>query len=332
MNMNMQLLENILTAYGPSGHEGRVADTIREALKGHVDEMYTDVMGSLIAVKKGDGTGRRIMTSAHMDHIGLAVVDADKHGFLRVCNVGGIRAAKMVSGHVVFENGVHGVVGADEKVKGDLQVSDLYIDIGAETKEEALSMVSLGDMCVMAPRMTKLGENRIASPAMDDRIACYVQVQAVLELPENIKNDVYAVFSVQEEVGLRGAMTAAYHVNPDMGIAVDVTGVGDVPKVATKVPVALGRGAAIKIMDRSLLCTPGVVAMMETLAEENGIAYQREVLPYGGTDAGAIQKTRTGVAAGAISIPCRFIHSEAETVDKRDVQACIDLLKACLTA
>ena len=330
--MNMQLLENILTAYGPSGHEGRVADVIRAALEGHVDELYTDVMGSLIAVKKGDGTGRRIMVSAHMDHIGLAVGDADKNGFLRVCNVGGIRAGKMVSGHVVFGNGVCGVVGADEKVKGELQVSDLYIDIGAESREEALAMVSLGDMCVMAPRVTKLGENRIASPAMDDRIACFVQAQAVLELAESMKNDVYAVFSVQEEVGLRGATTAAYHVNPDLGIAVDVTGVGDVPRVATKVPVELGKGAAIKIMDRSLICTPSVVEMMERLAVEKGIASQREVLPYGGTDAGAMQRTRGGVASGAISIPCRYIHSEAETVDKRDVQACIELLKACMMA
>ena len=328
--MNMQLLETILTAYGPSGHEGRVADVIRAALEGHVDEMHTDVMGNLIAVKKGDGTGKRIMTSAHMDHIGLAVVDADKHGFLRVCNVGGIRASKMVSGHVIFENGVCGVVGADEKVKGELQVSDLYIDIGAESREEALSMVALGDMCVMAPRLTKLGENRLAGAAMDDRIACYVQAQALLELPETIKNDVIAVFSVQEEVGLRGATTAAYAVRPDLGIAVDVTGVGDVPKVAAKVPVELGKGAAIKIMDRSLICTPGVVHMMEKLARENGIAHQREVLPYGGTDAGAIQKAHGGVAAGAISIPCRYIHSEAETVDKRDVEACVALLKACM--
>ena len=328
--MNMQLLEKILMAYGPSGHEGRVAEVIREALEGHVDEMHTDVMGNLIAVKKGDGTGKRIMTSAHMDHIGLAVVDADENGFLRVCNVGGIRAAKMVSGHVVFENGVHGVVGADEKVKGDLQVSDLYIDIGAASKEEALGMVALGDMCVMAPRVTKLGENRLASAAMDDRIACYVQVQAVLELGADNKNDVIAVFSVQEEVGLRGATTAAYAAAPDMGIAVDVTGVGDVPGVATKVPVALGKGAAIKIMDRSLISTPAVVEMMETLAKENGIAHQREVLPYGGTDAGAIQKSRGGVATGAISIPCRYIHSEAETVDLCDVEACVALLGACL--
>ena len=266
--MNMQLLENILTAYGPSGHEGRVSDVISAALEGHVDSVSTDVMGNLIAVKKGNGEGKRIMLSAHMDHIGLAVIDADKHGFLRVCNVGGIRAAKMVSGHVVFENGVCGVVGADETAEGELQVSDLYIDIGAESKEEALSMVKLGDMCVMKPRVTKLGENRMASPAMDDRIACYIQAQALLELPETIKNDVIAVFSVQEEVGLRGATTAAYAANPDLGIAVDVTGVGDVPKLKTKVAVELSKGAAIKIMDRSLICTPWVVDLMEKLAQE----------------------------------------------------------------
>lgn len=330
--MNMQLLENILTAYGPSGHEGRVANVIAAALEKHVDSLTTDVMGNLIAVKKGTDGGKRIMLSAHMDHIGLAVIDADKNGFLRVCNVGGIRAAKMVSGHVVFENGVCGVVGADEKVEGELQVSDLYIDVGAESKEEALSMVSVGDMCVMKPRMTKLGENRIASPAMDDRIACFVQAQALLELEGDCKNEIVAVFSVQEEVGLRGATTAAYAAEPQLGIAIDVTGVGDVPSLKTKVAVKLGGGAAVKIMDRSLIATPWVVDMMEKLAKEKDIPMQREVLPYGGTDAGAIQKTRGGVPTGAISIPCRYIHSEAETVDIRDVRACIDLVKACIQA
>ena len=327
--MNMQLLQDILTGYGASGHEGRVRGVIEKALAGHVDSMETDVMGNLIAVKKGDGTGKKIMLSAHMDHIGLAVIDADKHGFLRVCNVGGIHASDMVSGHVVFENGVRGGVGVDGKLKGAAKVSDLYIDIGASDRDEALSMVRIGDMCVMQPRVSMLGEHRMASPAMDDRIACFVLTQVMLNL-DACKNDVYAVFSVQEEVGLRGAATAAYSVNPDLGIAIDVTGVGDVPKVDTKIAVALGKGAAIKIMDRSLIATPSVVEMMEEAAKENGIAVQREVLPYGGTDAGAIQKSRCGVATGAVSIPCRYIHSEAETVDLRDVRAAIDLVGACI--
>jgi len=325
----MQLLQDILTGYGASGHEGRVRGVIEKALAGHVDSMETDVMGNLIAVKKGDGTGKKIMLSAHMDHIGLVVIDADKHGFLRVCNVGGIHASDMVSGHVVFENGVRGVVGVDGKLKGAAKVSDLYIDIGASDRDEALSMVRIGDMCVMQPRVSMLGEHRMASPAMDDRIACFVLTQVMLNL-DACKNDVYAVFSVQEEVGLRGAATAAYSVNPDLGIAIDVTGVGDVPKVDTKIAVALGKGAAIKIMDRSLIATPSVVEMMEEAAKENGIAVQREVLPYGGTDAGAIQKSRCGVATGAVSIPCRYIHSEAETVDLRDVRAAIDLVGACI--
>ena len=330
--MNMQLLEQILTAYGPSGHEGRVAEIIRGALEGHVDELRTDVMGNLIAVKRGDGTGRRIMLAAHMDHIGLAVIDADKHGYLRVCSVGGVDAGTMVSGHVAFENGVCGVVFADEKIKGTPKVSDLYVDIGAQSREEALEMVSIGDMCVMKPRVTRLGEHRLASPAMDDRISCYIQAQALLELNEKTRNEIIAVFSVQEEVGVAGASTAVYAAQPDLGIAIDVTGTGDVPEVETKLPVKLGKGAAIKIMDRSLICTPSVVELMERLAAENGIPTQREVLPFGGTDAGPMQKSRGGVATGVISVPCRYIHSEAETVDLRDVQACVDLLKACLKA
>lgn len=327
--MNMQLLQDILTCYGPSGSEGRVADVIARALEGHADSVTTDVMGNLIAVKKGKEGGKKIMFSAHMDHIALAVIDADKNGFLRVCNVGGIYAGEMPYNHVVFGNGVCGVIGADEDVKDGLSVSDLYIDIGAETREEALSMVALGDMCVVMPRVTRLGENRLSAPAMDDRIACYVLLEAMRALSET-DNEIVAVFSVQEEVGLRGATTAAYAVNPDMGIAIDVTGTGDVPKAKTKLAVELGKGAAIKIMDRSLICTPAVVEMMEGLAKEKGIAVQREVLPYGGTDAGAIQKTRGGVPSGAISIPCRYIHSGAETVDLRDVKACIDLTLACM--
>ena len=193
-------------------------------------------------------------------------------------------------------------------------------------------MVSIGDMCVMKPRVTKLGEHRLASPAMDDRIACYIQAQALLELGERTKNTIIAVFSVQEEVGLRGAKTAAYAAEPDLGIAIDVTDTGDMPEMKTKMAVKLGEGAAIKIMDYDVICTPSVVEMMEKLAAENGIPVQREVRPYGGTDAGVMQMTRGGVATGAISVPCRYIHSEAETVDLRDVQACIDLLKACLRA
>lgn len=326
--MNMQLLSDILSGYGPSGREGHVRAIIERALDGHVDSLETDVMGNLIAVKKGDGTGRRIMLSSHMDHIGLAVIDADENGFLRVAAVGGVSAAGMCGVHVVFENGVQGVVGKDGSAKESVTVENLFVDIGAKDREAALSMVEQGDMCVMKPGITRLGEHRIASPAMDDRIACFVQLEAMLALPEGLKNDVVAVFSVQEEVGLRGAKTAAYQVKPDLGIGIDVTPAGDVPEAASRLPVKLGGGAAVKIMDRSLICTPDVVHTMLETARENGIAVQREVLPYGGTDGGAIQRSRCGVPTGVISIPCRYVHSTAETVDMRDVQAALDLLLA----
>ena len=328
--MNMELLTSILTAYGATGREGCVRGVIEKALSGHVDSMTTDAMGNLIATKKGDGTGRRIMLCAHMDHIGLMVMDAEKNGFLRVCAVGGVRPANMVAQHVVFENGAMGVVGADEGVKDALEMRHLYIDVGAESREEALAIAPIGEVAVTAPRVARLGENRIASPAMDDRIACYILAKTMLDLPENMKNEVVAVFSVQEEVGLRGAAAAAYSVNPDMGIALDVTGVGDVPGHKDHLPMKLGEGAAVKIMDRSVICTPAVVELMLTRAEENGIRCQREVLCFGGTDAGSIQKTRSGVPAGVISIPCRYIHSAAETVDLRDVEACLALTLACV--
>ena len=326
-----ELIQQLTNVYGAAGRETAVADLIESLLKDKVDSIRRDAMGNLICEKKGtDPNGKRIMLSAHMDHIGLMVMDADKHGYLRVTNVGGIRAANMVAQHVVFENGVVGVVGADEGVKGALEVKHLYIDVGAESREEALALVPIGEIAVMAPRVAKLGENRLASPAMDDRIACYIQAKVLLELPEEMHNEIVAVFSVQEEVGLRGAITAAYRAEPDLGIALDVTGVGDVPGHKDHVPMKLGAGCTVKIMDRSAICTPAVVDMMLKAAEENDITVQREVLPYGGTDGGAIQKSRCGVPTGVISIPCRYVHSAAETVDLRDVKAACRLLRACV--
>ena len=326
--MNMPLLHDILTAYGASGREDAVRKVIAGALVGHVDAMETDAMGNLIAVKKGNGTGRRVMLCAHMDHIGLIAVDADEKGYIRVANVGGIDPQNMISMHVVFSNGVEGVVDA-EPVEGKIKVFDLFVDIGASSREEALSRVAIGDVCVMKPRISKLGEHRLASPAMDDRIACYVLLEAMLALPDDLKNDVAAVFTVQEELGVRGATTAAYALSPDLGIAIDVTIAGDTPGEKGHLPMKLGAGAAVKIMDVGAVSTPWVTHMMLDAAKENNIPVQREVLPFGGTDAMAIQRTKGGIPSGAISIPCRYVHSAAETVDLRDVQAALDLALAC---
>ena len=326
--MNMELLTRVLTAYGATGREGNVRAVIEKELAGHADSVRTDALGNLIAVRKGDGTGRRVMLSAHMDHIALVVIDADEHGFLRVCAAGGVPANKMVAQHVTFENGQQGAVGVDEDAPAELTIAHLYVDIGADSREEALARVPIGEFAVAAPRVASLGEHRLSSPAMDDRIACYALLEVFCALPDSMKNEVVAVFSVQEEVGLRGATAAAYSVEPDVGLALDVTATGDVPGAKRHLPMKLGAGAAVKILDRDMIATPWVVDRLLDLAKEKSISVQREVLPFGGTDAAAIQRSRGGVPSGTVSIPCRYVHSAAETVDLRDVQAAIDLTRA----
>lgn len=331
MKIRMELLQELLDAYGPSGREDAVREAISRSLSGHVDSLSVDAMGNLIAVRRGSAEGKRVMICAHMDQIGLAVTDADKHGFLRVAEVGGIDAGNLVGAHVAFSSGVEGVVYCEPlEGRAGVKVSNLFVDIGADSREEALSRVPIGEVCVTKPHLSRLGEHRIASPALDDRIACYVLIEAMRALPERLPGEVVAVFTVQEEVGVRGATTAAYAVDPDIGIAVDVTVTGDTPEDREKMPMRLGEGAAIKIMDMGVISSPQVVRLMEERAKAHNLRVQREVMTFGGTDAGAIAMTRRGVPSGAISIPCRYVHSPAETVDLRDVEAAVDLLVSCV--
>lgn len=324
--MMKETLEKLLGIYGPTGMEGNVAEEIKEMMRPYVDEMRVDVMGNLICTKRGREGGKRLMFSAHMDHIGFIVTDADEHGFLRVHNVGGIHALRSIGEQVVFANGVSGVIGADGKAEKP-EMKDLFIDIGADSREEAFAKVSLGDVAVYKPSAVMLGEYRMSAPAMDNRAGCAVLVEAMMRLGDT-PNEVVAVFSVQEEVGLRGARTAAFAIDPDLGIALDVTTTGDVPDSKLRMTVKLGGGAAVKVMDSSLICSPVVRDKLVTLAKEKQIPYQMEVLTAGGTDAGAMLLSRGGVPSGVISIPCRYVHSNAETIDLRDAQAGAELLAA----
>jgi len=260
-----------------------------------------------------------------MDHIGFIVAAVEKEGYLRVAPVGGINIAVSRTRHVVFGNGVQGVIVQQPVKEGETPaMKHLFIDIGAADEAEALSMIQLGDIAVYAPDCFRLGQYRVAAPAMDDRVACALQVAVMQELGET-KDTVIAVFSTQEEVGCRGAKTAAYSVEPDVGIALDVTGHGDTPE--TKLPsIKLGEGAAVKIMDRGSISNPQLVKDLLAAGERAGVKTQREVLPYGGTDASAIQLSRGGVIAGTISIPCRYVHSACEVIDLRDVEAAKGLL------
>ncbi len=320
-------LKELLACYGPSGSEHAVADRIREMLESHVDSVKTDALGNLIVEKFGaDENAKTIMISAHMDHIGLVVTDIEKEGFLRVSAVGGVSPNLFRARKVVFGNGVAGIasVQPDEKAGDKAEMKHLFVDIGAESREEAEKLVSLGDVAVYAPDFTALGRHRVASPAMDDRCACALLAELLL-YAEGQKNHIVGVFSVQEEVGLRGAKVAAYTTEPDIGLALDVTAWGDTPE--TKLPaVKLGAGPAVKIMDRSMIASPAVREKMFEAAGAAGVSVQREVLAFGGTDGGAIQTSRGGVPTGTLSIPCRYVHSALEMIDMRDMEGALKVL------
>lgn len=318
------LIKRLTETFGPSGAEGPIREVIREEVAGLVDEIRVDALGNLICHKKGKG-GKKILLDAHMDEIGLMVTHIDDNGFLRFGTIGGVNPFVALGNRVYFENGTFGVVGS-ERIDDpkETKAEKLFIDIGAKDKKDAESKVSVGDSAAFFQPCVDLGRRMVAK-AMDDRIGCAVVIETLRRLSEP-QNDIYAVFAVQEEVGLRGARVAAYGIEPDVGIAFDVTTTGDTPKGVT-MDVALGKGAAIKVKDSSVICHPGLKNYLVKLAQENHIPYQLEVLERGGTDSGAIQMTRQGIIAGVISVPCRYVHSPSEMVDMDDVEACVNLAK-----
>lgn len=321
----IEILQALNETHGPSGDEGGVREKIAELARPFADELITDTLGSLIVRKKGDGP--RVMLAAHMDSIGFIVTHIEKEGFLRVGRLGGIVPREAAYAPVRFKNGVRGVFVPEEKADfGKLKLDQCYIDIGAGDEEEAKRLVQVGDTAVYDGPV-RLQRSRVTAPYLDDRLACAVLLSAL----ERIKTpacDLYLVFTVQEEVGLRGARTAAWRAEPDVGIAVDVTDVDDTPGSEKSGTARLGGGAAVKVMDSSVICHPGIVARLEELAGAEGIPIQRDILRAGGTDAGAIHTARLGVRTGGISIPCRYIHTPVETADLEDAEACVRLAAA----
>ena len=320
-----EILEALNQTHGPSGNEGGVRAKIEELARPYADEIMADTLGSLIVHKKGPGP--RVMLCAHMDSIGFIVTHIEKEGFLRVGRLGGIAPKEAAYASVRFKNGVRGVFVPEEKADfGKLKLDECFIDIGAENEAEAKKLVQVGDTCVYdAPLRVQSG--RVTGPYLDDRMACAVLLRAL----ERIKTpacDLYLVFTVQEEVGLRGARTAAWWAEPEVGLAVDVTDVDDTPGSERCGTTRLGGGAGIKVMDSSVICHPQVVARLEELAKAGDIPAQRDIMRGGGTDAGALHTTRLGVRTGGVSIPCRYIHTPAETASLQDAEACVRLLTA----
>ncbi|HZJ56683.1 MAG TPA: M42 family metallopeptidase [Clostridia bacterium] len=323
------LIQKLSGVYGPSGNEELVSEAIRGEIESYVDEIRVDVMGNLIAIKKGNGTGKKIMLAAHMDQIGLMITHIDDKGFLRFANLGGISVANSVCRRVLFQNGTVGVIGYETELDSwkDITLAKMYIDIGASNRKEAEGLVKIGDVAVYHP-LFSVGNGKYIGGAMDDRAGCALLVKTIRDIGDT-PNDLYFVFTVQEELGLRGAKTSAYALEPDLAIAVDVTATGDTPK-SKPMAVALGGGPAIKIKDASVLAHPMVKDLMINTAQKHGIPYQLEILEYGGTDSGAIHLSRGGVPSGVLSIPCRYVHSDSETIDAGDMDNGVRLLTRIL--
>ncbi len=323
------IIKRYTSAFSVSGRENYLADIIEADIKNYCNEVRMDAMGNLIAFKKGKSSDKKLMIAAHMDEIGFIVTSIDDNGFIKVSNVGGINAVYDAYHKVRFENGTKGIIVADASAKGDLKVKDLVIDIGATTKKEAQKKVSVGDLCAPEASITRLLNKRISAKALDDRLGCAIAATSCIKA-DTPAYDTYYVFTVQEEVGCRGAIPASFGIMPNYAIAIDVTATGD--SVGAKaMEIKLGKGAAIKLKDSSVICSQLMVDAMISSAKRNNIPYQLEVLEAGGTDTHSMQLAGGGSHAGCISIPTRYIHSPVETVDLKDVEAAEKLLTALVT-
>lgn len=323
------LIQKLVETLGPSGYEKSVRDLVRAEIEPFADEIRQDALGNLLARKgRQSPDGLRVMLSAHMDEIGVIATHIDEKGFVRFTTIGGVNPLTCLGGRVRFIGGALGVIGVEKLENRDRTPSfdRLFIDVGATGRQDC--PVRIGEVAGFERPFMDLG-NRLVAKAMDDRIAVAIQIEAMKALKDT-PHEVSFVFSVQEEVGLRGAQTAAFGVDPQVGISVDVTGTGDTP-LAAKMEVALGKGPAIKVRDGRMLSDPRIIEAMVAAAGRRGLPYQYEILEGGTTDATAIQVTRSGVPAGCVSIPCRYIHSPSEMVDFNDVQNAVSLLVELLS-
>lgn len=339
----MEGLKRLCDAVGISGREDNVRSMIRDDLKGLTDDLHTDALGNVIALKRGQGK-KRVMLAAHMDEIGFIVNHIDEKGYLSVVPVGGIDARNLVIRQVLVfarhaDQPLKGIMAPkakpihimeEEDKKKVFKPTDFYIDLGL-SKEEVDKLVKLGDPVSYVPDFTEIGHN-VVSKSIDDRVGVYVMLEAMRRVQgKTLGADVYAVASVQEEVGLRGATVSAFGVEPDVGIALDVTIAADIPTVKESDQVStLGGGVSISIMDGASISNWKLVEFCRTLAEKHNIKHQLNILPRGGTDAGAMQKARKGAPVISLSLPTRYIHSPSEMISKEDVEATIQLLVAFL--
>ncbi|WP_096187105.1 M42 family metallopeptidase [Evansella halocellulosilytica] len=334
-----ELLQELTKLSGPCGFEHDVARYIYERVSKITDDVSIDGIGNVIAKVNGANDGPSLVVSAHMDEIGFIVKKIEKNGLIRFEKLGGhddrILLAQKVQ--IRTENGIrYGVIGTisahmmkydnPEKVR---KHSELYIDVGVDSKAEVTELgIQIGDPITWAAGEIEFGKNRIIGKGFDDRVGCAILLNALEETDfSNVYGTVYAVFSVQEEVGLRGAKVAGQQIQADLSLAIDTTAVSDTPEAMMDDTLALGKGPGIKVMDFSLIASVSVRKKMIQVAEEQQIPYQLEVFPGIGTDGGAISQSQDGVPTGVISIPSRYAHSPVEVLDLSDIENSKNLLK-----
>ncbi len=346
------LLKTLSDLPGVSGAEGPVRDLIAQEVHRYADKMWVDALGNLIVLKKGDSSStKRVAVMAHMDEVGLVVSGADDKGFLKIKSAGGIIPNILVAQRMkVGPDGIPGIIGykpvhlqSQEERNKSAKMDEIFVDIGAKTEEEALNKAPLGTAVSFDREMKFAGEppavvpedgglpetGRLTGKAFDDRVGC-LAIIALLR-GERLPYDLYAVFTVQEEVGLRGAPTAAWAIQPDMALILESTVADDLPREEDLSPTTrLGEGPAITVSDRASIADPRLLRYFLAKAEETQIPLQIKQPGVGGTDGRAVQLTRAGVPVAILAVPSRYIHSPVSLIDLRDVHNLLRLLEAAL--
>lgn len=338
MAINVELLKKICEAPGVPGYESRIRKIILDEVTPLVDSVKVDNMGNVIALKKGKSDEKRAMVGAHMDEIGFIVTHIDEQGFVRFTTLGGFDPKTLTAQRVIIhgKKDIIGVMGTKpihvmspaERNKMP-KIKDFYIDLGMN-KEEVEKIVSIGDPITRERELIEMGDC-VNCKSIDNRVSVFILIESLRNL-KTIPYDVYGVFTVQEEVGIRGANVAAHTINPDFGFGLDTTIAFDLPGAQAHEKVtSLGEGTAIKIMDAMTICDYRMVDYMKKTADKKKIKWQPELLTAGGTDTAGIQRMgKNGAISGAVSIPTRHLHQVIEMAHKADIDGSIDLLKACL--
>ncbi len=336
-----ELLRKLSNSYGISGYEDEIRNIIKEELENYVHEIRIDTLGNIIAIKEGSDTS--VMLSAHMDEIGLMVKSIDKNGFIRFTKFGGWYDAVLLNSRVVLHTGkgkVYGVIGSkpphlmkDEEKKKAIKAEEMFIDIGAKNKEEVEKAgISIGTPITLDVEMKELINDIVTGKALDNRVGIVMMIEAIKNTKSNAT--IYAVGTVQEEVGLKGARTSAYGLSPDIAIVCEVAVAGDHPGIKEEESIVkLGNGPVITVADasgRGIITQHRILKWLKETAEKEGINYQLEVSEGGTTDAAVIHITKAGIPCGVVSVPTRYMHSGVELISLRDLEESVRLIAKAL--